>query len=79
MVSSMEIFAFHPGLNKWVEIGNSGMFRPEMLLPMGLPGNQQITTILLIILVTAALKFDYFGTLLSSYRGRQRYRLGSES
>ena len=25
------------GLNKWVEIGNSGVFRPEMLLPMGLP------------------------------------------
>ena len=44
----MEIFAFHPGLNKWVEIGNSGMFRPEMLLPMGLPGNHgQISTILL--------------------------------
>ena len=34
---SMEIFGFHPGLKKWVEIGNSGMFRPEMLLPMGLP------------------------------------------
>lgn len=34
---SMEIFSFHPGLNKWVEIGNSGMFRPEMLEPMGLP------------------------------------------
>lgn len=34
---SMEVFAFHEGLNKWVEIGNSGMFRPEMLLPMGLP------------------------------------------
>jgi len=34
---SMEIFAYHPGLKKWVEIGNSGMFRPEMLLPMGLP------------------------------------------
>ncbi|KAM3727594.1 Phenylalanine--tRNA ligase alpha subunit [Dirofilaria immitis] len=34
---SMEIFAFHEGLGKWVEIGNSGMFRPEMLLPMGLP------------------------------------------
>jgi len=31
----MEIFAFHNRLNKWVEIGNSGMFRPEMLLPMG--------------------------------------------
>jgi len=25
------------GLRKWVEIGNSGVFRPEMLLPMGLP------------------------------------------
>jgi hypothetical protein len=24
------------GLGKWVEIGNSGMFRPEMLEPMGL-------------------------------------------
>lgn len=34
---SMEIFAFHPGLNKWIEVGNSGMFRPEMLQPMGLP------------------------------------------
>lgn len=34
---SMEIFAFHPGLGKEVEIGNSGVFRPEMLRPMGLP------------------------------------------
>lgn len=34
---SMEIFSYHPGLAKWVEIGNSGVFRPEMLLPMGLP------------------------------------------
>lgn len=34
---SLEIFAFHKGLNKWIEIGNSGVFRPEMLLPMGLP------------------------------------------
>ena len=25
------------GLKKWVEIGNSGVFRPEMLRPMGLP------------------------------------------
>ncbi|KAH9635095.1 hypothetical protein HF086_000816 [Spodoptera exigua] len=24
-------------LGKWIEIGNSGVFRPEMLLPMGLP------------------------------------------
>ena len=34
---SLEIFSYHAGLNKWVEIGNSGMFRPEMLRPMGLP------------------------------------------
>lgn len=34
---SMEIFSYHSGLGKWVEIGNSGVFRPEMLLPMGLP------------------------------------------
>ena len=34
---SLEIFAFHPQLKKWVEIGNSGMFRPEMLEPMGFP------------------------------------------
>ncbi|XP_067931863.1 phenylalanine--tRNA ligase alpha subunit-like [Watersipora subatra] len=34
---SMEIFGFHDGLKKWVELGNSGIFRPEMLLPMGLP------------------------------------------
>ncbi|CAG7826407.1 unnamed protein product, partial [Allacma fusca] len=34
---SMEVFAYHPGLKKWVEVGNSGMFRPELLLPMGIP------------------------------------------
>jgi phenylalanyl-tRNA synthetase alpha chain len=34
---SMEIFSWHSGLKKWVEIGNSGIFRPEMLLPLGLP------------------------------------------
>ena len=34
---SMEIFGFHPELNRWIEIGNSGIFRPEMLLPMNLP------------------------------------------
>ena len=33
----MEVFSYHSGLKKWVEIGNSGIFRPEMLLPMGLP------------------------------------------
>lgn len=39
---SMEIFAFHPDLNKWTEIGNSGVFRPEMLRPMGLPENVRV-------------------------------------
>ncbi len=34
---SLEIFSYHQGLKKWVEVGNSGMFRPEMLRPMGLP------------------------------------------
>eukprot|EP01112_Ceratiomyxa_fruticulosa_P018562 TRINITY_DN595_c0_g1_i1.p1 TRINITY_DN595_c0_g1~~TRINITY_DN595_c0_g1_i1.p1 ORF type:complete len:543 (+),score=151.81 TRINITY_DN595_c0_g1_i1:69-1631(+) len=39
---SMEIFGFHPILQKWVELGNSGMFRPEMLLPMGLPEDVRV-------------------------------------
>ncbi|KXS11477.1 phenylalanine-tRNA ligase [Gonapodya prolifera JEL478] len=39
---SMEVFAYHNGLNKWVEIGNSGMFRPEMLRPMGLPEDVRV-------------------------------------
>ncbi|KAH9489632.1 hypothetical protein Btru_037337 [Bulinus truncatus] len=39
---SMEIFSYHEGLKKWVEIGNSGVFRPEMLLPMGLPNDVSV-------------------------------------
>ncbi|KAI9123589.1 hypothetical protein K1719_004889 [Acacia pycnantha] len=39
---SMEIFSYHEGLKKWVEVGNSGMFRPEMLRPMGLPEDVQV-------------------------------------
>ncbi|TDZ12828.1 Phenylalanine--tRNA ligase alpha subunit [Colletotrichum spinosum] len=39
---SMEIFSFHKGLNKIVEIGNSGMFRPEMLEAMGLPKDMTV-------------------------------------
>jgi phenylalanyl-tRNA synthetase alpha chain len=38
----LEIFAFHPHLEKWVEIGNSGMFRPEMLESMGLPKDVRV-------------------------------------
>ena len=39
---SMEIFSYHKGLNKLVEIGNSGMFRPEMLESMGLPRDMRV-------------------------------------
>jgi len=39
---SMEVFGYHPDLKKWTEIGNSGMFRPEMLSPMGLPANVRV-------------------------------------
>ncbi|KAL8143533.1 hypothetical protein V2J09_016565 [Rumex salicifolius] len=39
---SMEIFSYHEGFKKWVEIGNSGMFRPEMLRPMGLPEDVRV-------------------------------------
>merc|ERR1739844_887479 len=34
---SMEIFGFSKELGKLIEVGNSGVFRPEMLRPMGLP------------------------------------------
>ncbi|CAO3646568.1 unnamed protein product [Cunninghamella blakesleeana] len=39
---SMEIFSYHEGLKKWVEIGNSGLFRPEMLQPLGLPPDVRV-------------------------------------
>jgi len=39
---SMEIFGYHPDLQKWTEIGNSGIFRPEMLIPMGLPDSVRV-------------------------------------
>lgn len=34
---SMEIFGYHQGLKKWIEIGNSGVFRPEVTQALGLP------------------------------------------
>lgn len=39
---SLEIFGYHNDLQKWVEIGNSGLFRPEMLEPMGLPKDLRV-------------------------------------
>ena len=38
----MEIFGYHAGLKKTIEIGNSGIFRPEMLRPMGLPEDVRV-------------------------------------
>ncbi|KEG10083.1 putative phenylalanyl-tRNA synthetase alpha chain [Trypanosoma grayi] len=32
---SMEIFGWHKQLRRWIEVGNSGLFRPEMLVPLG--------------------------------------------
>ena len=29
-------------LGKWIEVGNSGMFRPEMLQPMGMPDDVNV-------------------------------------
>ncbi len=39
---SMEVFGWHAGLRRWVEIGNSGLFRPEMLAPLGLPPHVRV-------------------------------------
>ena len=39
---SMEIFSYSEELGKWMEVGNSGMFRPEMLQPMGLPPDVRV-------------------------------------
>ncbi len=39
---SMEIFGYSKELGKWIEVGNSGVFRPEMLLPMGLPEDVRV-------------------------------------
>lgn len=39
---SMEVFGYHEGLKRWIEIGNSGIFRPEMLRPMGYDENVSV-------------------------------------
>jgi phenylalanyl-tRNA synthetase alpha chain len=39
---SMEIFGYHPILKKWIEVGNSGVFRPEMIKPMGIPDDVSV-------------------------------------
>jgi phenylalanyl-tRNA synthetase alpha chain len=32
---SLEVYAYHPPSQKYLEVGNSGLFRPEMLGPLG--------------------------------------------
>jgi phenylalanyl-tRNA synthetase alpha chain len=32
---SLEVFAYHPPSDRYLEVGNSGLFRPEMLAPLG--------------------------------------------
>ncbi|GAB64576.1 phenylalanyl-tRNA synthetase beta chain [Plasmodium cynomolgi strain B] len=34
---SMEVYGYHEESKKWLEVGNSGIFRPEMLRAMGFP------------------------------------------
>ncbi len=36
---SLEIQAFSPKINRWIEVGNSGVFRPETLEPFGIKKN----------------------------------------
>lgn len=41
-ISPVNLCYEHRSVFQWVEIGNSGMFRPEMLLPMGLPADVNV-------------------------------------
>ena len=40
--SFVEIFGYSSELKKWIEVGNSGIFRPEMLGPMNLPDDVRV-------------------------------------
>ena len=39
---SLEVYAYHPPSQKYLEVGNSGLFRPEMLKPLGCDGKSTI-------------------------------------
>eukprot|EP01094_Clydonella_sp_ATCC50884_P007988 TRINITY_DN1725_c0_g1_i1.p1 TRINITY_DN1725_c0_g1~~TRINITY_DN1725_c0_g1_i1.p1 ORF type:complete len:561 (+),score=190.72 TRINITY_DN1725_c0_g1_i1:202-1683(+) len=56
---SMEVFSWHDGHKKWLEIGNSGMFRPEMLTPMGLPDGVRVIAWGLSLERPAMIKYGY--------------------
>ena len=38
----LHVISYHGGFGKWLEVGNSSMFRLEMLLPMVLPVDVRI-------------------------------------
>jgi phenylalanyl-tRNA synthetase alpha chain len=39
---SLEVFAYHAPSDRYLEVGNSGLFRPEMLEPLGYAGKTSI-------------------------------------
>ncbi|KJP85348.1 phenylalanine-tRNA ligase, alpha subunit [Plasmodium fragile] len=39
---SMEVYGYHEENKKWMEVGNSGIFRPEMLRAMGFPAEVSV-------------------------------------
>ena len=75
---SMEIYAFHEGLDKWVEIGNSGMFRPEMLESMGLPKDMRVYGWGLSLERPTMIKYVYLGRLTDDVGRFANVRLGTQ-
>ena len=61
---SMEVFGYHNKL-KWIEIGNSGVFRPEMLEPLGLPKNLRVFGFGLSVERPTMIKYQVLPTLLN--------------
>lgn len=74
---SLEIFSWHEGLGKWVEIGNSGMFRPEMLEPMGLPADVRVLGFGLSLERPTMIRCAYFTVAVGCGIGTDRYLHGS--
>jgi phenylalanyl-tRNA synthetase alpha chain len=76
---SMEIFGFSEQLNKWMELGNSGMFRPEMIRPMGFPEGVNVIAWGISLERPTMIKFgidnirDLFGPKVPSHAHTQRH------
>jgi len=50
-------------LDQWVEVGNSGMFRPEMLEPMGFPQDVRVHGWGLSLERPTMIRYAYFNNL----------------